>query len=184
MHPVVVLFEHLPAEGKTVTAGYAKGEVNGFLADAGVPGVAAAADVTAEMRLLPSGRDLFVLGGLRGRMSYDCVRCLESFERDVEGEFQWVGVRECAPESGEVELHRQDLDLEVLDTGSLDLTRLVEEQLLLALEPHPVCREACRGLCSRCGENLDRGECRCEAAPVDPRFAVLAALRAKKGAEG
>ena len=177
MRSVLVSVENVPAEGKTFALEYAMGDLGSFLAASDLPDVEPTGGVSAEIRLLPSGRDLFVFGTLQGRVAYECVRCLEKFERDVAGEFHWVGVTERGDEGGEFELDRQDLDMEVLESGSLNLTRLVEEQLLLALEPHPVCTEACRGLCPQCGGNRDRSECRCAPSAGDPRFAVLAALR-------
>jgi hypothetical protein len=41
-----------------------------------------------------------------------------------------------------------------------------------------VCREDCRGLCPRCGKDLNAGACGCPA-PVDPRWGGLTAVRHK-----
>jgi uncharacterized protein len=41
----------------------------------------------------------------------------------------------------------------------------------------PLCREDCRGLCPRCGADLNEGECACEPGPVDNRWAGLAQLK-------
>ena len=48
--------------------------------------------------------------------------------------------------------------------------------LLLALPTKHLCREDCRGLCPRCGKNLNEGLCGCREDKVDPRLAVLAQL--------
>jgi uncharacterized protein len=39
-----------------------------------------------------------------------------------------------------------------------------------------ICAEDCRGLCPRCGANLNETDCNCEK-DVDPRLASLKALR-------
>ena len=36
-----------------------------------------------------------------------------------------------------------------------------------------LCREDCKGLCPKCGANLNRGECGCSRREIDPRLAVL-----------
>ena len=38
-----------------------------------------------------------------------------------------------------------------------------------------LCRDDCRGLCPRCGANLNDGPCSCEPE-ADPRFAALQRL--------
>jgi len=40
----------------------------------------------------------------------------------------------------------------------------------------PLCSEGCKGLCPRCGRNLNRGKCGCGAGGVDPRWSGLKKL--------
>jgi uncharacterized protein len=40
----------------------------------------------------------------------------------------------------------------------------------------PVCRPDCRGLCGRCGGDLNLGECTCSEPDIDPRWAGLGEL--------
>ena len=58
---------------------------------------------------------------------------------------------------------------------SSSLTALVSEDAYLAIPYRMLCREDCKGLCPRCGKNLNEGPCGC-SAPGDPRLAVLAQL--------
>lgn len=51
----------------------------------------------------------------------------------------------------------------------LDVNELVRQQLLLALPTRPLCRPQCRGLCPKCGTNLNQGDCGCRReAPERP----------------
>jgi uncharacterized protein len=43
------------------------------------------------------------------------------------------------------------------------------------METKFLCREDCKGLCARCGKNLNLGPCGC-GKEIDPRFAVLEQL--------
>src|SRR5215213_1252628 len=77
----------------------------------------------------------------------------------------------------EVELQAEDLILSAYEGDAVDLDELVREQILLALPSRHLCREDCKGLCQRCGANLNNGPCSCEQGEVDPRWAALADLK-------
>lgn len=59
---------------------------------------------------------------------------------------------------------------------ALDLSEAVREELILAVPQFVECRADCRGLCPRCGADLNLGPCNCERE-VDPRWAELTKLR-------
>jgi uncharacterized protein len=60
--------------------------------------------------------------------------------------------------------------------GELDLTEAIREELILAAPEFPLCREDCRGLCPRCGKDLNQGPCDCRL-DSDPRWKALEGLR-------
>ena len=61
------------------------------------------------------------------------------------------------------------------ESHAIDLVPLVEQALLLELPLVPLCDDDCRGLCPRCGANLNEGPCQCDDGPVgeDNPFAAL-----------
>src|SRR5215213_1677197 len=76
-----------------------------------------------------------------------------------------------------VELQAEDLILSAYEGDAVDLDELVREQILLALPSRHLCREDCKGLCQKCGANLNDAPCSCEQGEVDPRWAALADLK-------
>jgi uncharacterized protein len=58
----------------------------------------------------------------------------------------------------------------------LDLSQAVREELILAVPQFVECRDDCRGLCQRCGADLNAGPCGCQPE-TDPRWAALTKLR-------
>jgi len=50
----------------------------------------------------------------------------------------------------------------------VDVRPALREELALALDLFPLCREDCRGLCPRCGADLNLGACECAAAAPRP----------------
>ncbi|MBR2488852.1 MAG: DUF177 domain-containing protein, partial [Clostridia bacterium] len=39
-----------------------------------------------------------------------------------------------------------------------------------------LCSEKCKGICSKCGKNLNDGKCECPEKEIDPRLQILADL--------
>lgn len=60
-------------------------------------------------------------------------------------------------------------------TNVLELGEALREEVLLALPRYVECRPDCRGLCPRCGANLNDGPCGC-ASQADPRWDALRSL--------
>ena len=67
-------------------------------------------------------------------------------------------------------------DLVLIENFRLPLDELVEMDVLLSLPSKNLCRPDCRGLCPRCGHNLNDGPCGCEQKETDPRLDVLRQL--------
>jgi uncharacterized protein len=59
----------------------------------------------------------------------------------------------------------------------MELADSVKEQVLLAAPVKVVCRESCKGLCPKCGKNLNEGDCGCSTVVTDPRWDALKDLK-------
>jgi len=98
-----------------------------------------------------------------------CDRCAMPFDRAVEYPVQAVLVAE--GENGETE----DPWVFALRDDSADLDDIVTTAFVLSMDSKLLCREDCKGLCFRCGANLNNGPCSCKPEP-DSRFSVLQKL--------
>ena len=58
----------------------------------------------------------------------------------------------------------------------LDTDALLRDDILLELPSKFLCKESCKGLCPKCGKNLNEGPCNCNTNETDPRLAVLKQL--------
>jgi uncharacterized protein len=96
-----------------------------------------------------------------------CMRCLEEAGHEV-----GVDAREVDQPGGGEELESPYLDEEQLDVRSW-----ARDALALALPAQIVCREDCLGLCSVCGENLNRSPDHVHEREPDPRWAALRELK-------
>ncbi|MHB1712787.1 MAG: YceD family protein [Acidimicrobiales bacterium] len=71
-------------------------------------------------------------------------------------------------------------DAYVVAEDVLDLEPLARDAVLLELPLAPLCAEDCRGLCPRCGVDLNLEACSCKPEP-DPRWSDLDTLRLGDG---
>jgi uncharacterized protein len=62
------------------------------------------------------------------------------------------------------------------DATVIDLSDDVREMVLLSVPLKLICREECRGLCSRCGADLNAGECGCAKETVSGSWQGLEKL--------
>ena len=119
-----------------------------------------------------------VTGEISAAALLECARCLQPIERKLEIPFraEFVAVENFTA-AKEAQLSEADLDVSVFEGDKIDLNELVREQILLNLSEQIFCREDCRGLCERCGANLNLVNCNCIEKEVDPRWAALKNLK-------
>jgi uncharacterized protein len=65
------------------------------------------------------------------------------------------------------------------ETDKIDLSEDVRDYALLALPMKKLCSENCKGLCPKCGKNLNDGPCECRDEKIDPRWEPLQKLKTK-----
>lgn len=124
---------------------------------------------------VPEKRFVRVDGWVRCAVQQACARCLSRFVTTLQVAVDRLFLPEPEPDPEPSGGQREMVDdLTYLADGRLELDRLVEEELLLALPMMPVCRSTCAGLCAGCGLDLNKTTCRCEAKKTDGPFAVLA----------
>ena len=101
-----------------------------------------------------------------------CDRCATPFDREITFPINVVLVTELASEENEDEW------VFPLEGDSADLDDIVRTVFVLNLDSKLLCKEDCKGLCPKCGKNLNDGPCNCQKE-LDPRFAALKQLLEK-----
>jgi uncharacterized protein len=123
-----------------------------------------------------AGLDVFFDGAVRGAVQGCCARCLAEYRFPLEAPLAIVLTPKAAAPSHSRALREEDIGLSVYEGDEIDLTPLVHEQTILALPTRPLCAEECRGLCPRCGANLNAGPCGCPTGMAESRLAALETL--------
>ena len=98
-----------------------------------------------------------------------CDRCAADFDREMEIPIDAVLVTELANEENEDEW------VFPLEGDSADLEDIVRTTFVLNMDSKLLCSDDCKGLCCRCGKNLNDGPCDCQKE-IDPRLAALKQL--------
>ena len=132
----------------------------------------------------PASRPVAVEGGVRNtagllelfltaRATLDaaCSRCGKEFLLEKETEYHCMLAEEL--QNGESD------EIVLLEDGKVDAGDLARTAFILDMDSKTLCSEDCKGLCPRCGANLNLGPCSCKKEP-DPRLAALAKLLENK----
>ena len=102
-----------------------------------------------------------------------CARCLSP----VTGQFTLDLEKTVAPRNLLGDLDEDKLDeFAIIEDGFLDMDEQLREQLEMEFPMRFLCREDCKGLCPKCGKNLNEGECDCDHTEIDPRMEPLRKL--------
>lgn len=127
---------------------------------------------TEYRALLPSGVEITVdrvAGGYLVGVSTEakvygpCSRCLCEADLEVRAEEQ-----EFAPTAGGT---WDEADVSPFVEGLVvDVEGLAREALILALPDRVLCALTCKGLCARCGSDLNLGTCGCEALEISQQM--------------
>ena len=100
-----------------------------------------------------------------------CDRCGKEFEKEQETTFSCMLAEELQSEDSD--------DIVLLEAGTVDVGELARTAFILGMDTKTLCSEDCKGLCPRCGANLNEGPCSCKRE-IDPRLAALAKLLENK----
>lgn len=134
--------------------------------------------VAAELDLYRTGHEVVARGTVSGELIAICSRCAADARVTLASPLEVVFVPRGAESAEVVEDEIGDVpDVVHYDDETIDLAETLREELLLALPIAPLCREDCKGLCARCGHDLNEGPCACPQEPKDDRWSGLKNLK-------
>jgi uncharacterized protein len=116
-------------------------------------------------RIVNLGGLLKLSGNLHFEYSASCRRCLKFVDMtaDIEVEESFVEISKS-----------DDVDAYTFEGNVVDIDKPLMDNIILALPMKVICSEDCKGLCEKCGTNLNIKNCNCdEREIVDPRMEIL-----------
>ena len=126
-------------------------------------------DAKVSLTLTNIGKGKVMIKGLCDLdFTLACDRCLKDVDTVVSLDFE----REVyAPDYIEDEDMKEDQHF--VEEYELDVEALLKEELQLAWPSKILCDEDCKGICKKCGQNLNDNKCECDDFVPDIRFANL-----------
>ncbi|HIX77620.1 MAG TPA: DUF177 domain-containing protein [Candidatus Fusicatenibacter merdavium] len=112
---------------------------------------------------------LKITGGTKLKLELSCARCLCPVEKEFLLDF------DRKIDFNLTEEEREDLeeDSAFVDKDVLNVEALIRNELLVQWPIRVLCKDDCKGICSRCGANLNFQTCDCDTTVPDPRMAAI-----------
>ena len=128
--------------------------------DESVSGVACANGVITNHSGL-----ILLKGDVKPKLSVVCARCGKEYEYSTPIALNAKITDKLATEDEEEFIIMQDF--------AIDIEDIVRTALILELPTRYLCKEDCKGLCAKCGADLNESSCNCETKERDSRWDVL-----------
>ncbi|MCK5070970.1 MAG: DUF177 domain-containing protein [Desulfocapsa sp.] len=139
-------------------------------------------DVDADFLISQEKADVYSLkGSFKAMVDSSCDRCGKTVKLKVDEHFFYqLRVEEEPQMVSDYNCSDEDCDVVYLSEPVIDSNDILKEQLLLALPASVLCVEKCKGLCDRCGVNLNEKQCKCRETNENSPFAILKQLQKQK----
>ena len=128
--------------------------------------------ISVSLKLTNAETRILAQGTAEGNALLGCARCDEDFSLPLTVEMEEYFVPE---DSSEADVEGIDaFEILTYKEDQVDLDEMLRQNFLAAIPMQPTCRKGgCKGMCDKCGTNLNDGPCDCKEDEIDPRWAVL-----------
>jgi len=130
--------------------------------------------VNVDATLEKTGRQFFLRARIHTTGSFACDRCTAQFALPLSPEYRMYYVPD---EADAVAFDPSEVQVIPAGLPVIDLSEDVRQTVLLAVPLKLLCRPECKGLCPRCGADLNSGFCTCQVEGTDARWDGLRAIR-------
>jgi uncharacterized protein len=123
-----------------------------------------------ELKLMNLGkRRIQVEGSFEVTLLIPCDRCTEEVP---------YRMHECFVKDFDLNVTTDDDsddqdDMKYISDENLDINQLIYDEIILHFPMKILCKEDCKGLCKKCGCDLNKDKCKCDNIDIDPRMAVF-----------
>jgi uncharacterized protein len=132
--------------------------------------------VNIDLNLQKLHNQIILETKILAKANFECDRCNSEFISRLRTAYKMVYLFGSSADDG-----NEALDVAYLpaDASEIVLDDDIRDYALLSIPMKKLCKEDCRGLCPKCGKNLNEGKCDCDSQTVDPRWLQLKDLKNK-----
>ncbi|MDD5766562.1 MAG: DUF177 domain-containing protein [Candidatus Marinimicrobia bacterium] len=125
--------------------------------------------VDVNLSINKGSSEISIDGIVRAEAEFECDRCLVPFTQNLQSNFQVILT------TGNIGPEQIDENIISITqtTMEVDISNYIRDAVLLSVPMKKLCDENCRGLCSRCGVNLNLERCKCGQNESDDRWEPL-----------
>jgi uncharacterized protein len=136
------------------------------------------APLHAEATITKMGKSYLIQGNVRTLLRLRCARCLKEFSHPLSSSFDLsLHPLKAAGLEEDVELGEEDMESSFFEGGEIRLSEVACEQIFLEIPYQPLCAGDCKGLCPKCGRDLNLSSCDCAQEDLGAGFALLQKLK-------
>ena len=95
-----------------------------------------------------------------------CDRCLIPVSKQIDLHFSQIFYKDSAEYDDGYSYYN----------SKLDATKAIEDEIILSMPSLLLCNDDCKGLCPKCGSNLNESQCNCDTTRDNP-FSALKNLK-------
>lgn len=119
--------------------------------------------LSIEGKAYYDGEVVTLVGTINTTLRMQCSRCLKEIDYPITIEFEDEFCKDGSIGEGYL----------ISEEEEIDLTNMIIDNIILSSPIKVNCKENCKGLCQKCGKNLNEGFCNCTSDDIDPRLEVL-----------
>lgn len=141
------------------------------------PDIKLSGPLLVSTKIISKGSSVVVYFKIKGKETITCDKCLEEFERDLYREFSQEYIQELPNKDDEL---NEFAGFKIDKKGNINLKSAIIEEILVNDMGLNICSSGCKGLCPKCGINLNKNKCSCyNNNEGDNPFAKLSKLKEK-----
>jgi uncharacterized protein len=131
--------------------------------------------INIELELQKSNNQIIINANILVNANFICDRCTKDYVQLLKTKYEMVYL------FGKDEIETDSLNITYLpiDADKIDVGKDVKDFAVLAIPMKKLCNEHCKGLCYKCGKDLNEEGCECPQQDIDPRWRPLEELKKK-----
>lgn len=131
----------------------------------------------ADFKLNKFNNQIVLTGNIKLNAKLTCDRCLTDYNVTLNPNYQMVYFLGGQPD--EPTENESNLLYIPIDADKINLSDDIRDYSILSIPMKKLCKEDCKGLCTKCGKNLNEGSCNCSKEEIDERWLPLFELKRK-----